>query len=66
LLIRGALVGIGLAFVGEQEVFSHLEEGKLIRVLQDWCPPYAGFFIYYPSRRRQTAAFSALVSVLRS
>ena len=66
LVIRGALDGIGLAFVGEQEVSSYLEEGKLIRVLQDWCPPYAGFFIYYPSRRQQTAALSALVSVLRS
>ena len=53
LVIRGALDGIGLAFVGEQEVLPYLEEGKLIRVLQDWCPPYAGFFIYYPSRRQQ-------------
>jgi DNA-binding transcriptional LysR family regulator len=66
LVIRGALDGVGLAFVGEQEVSSYLEEGKLIRVLQDWCPPYAGFFIYYPSRRQQTAALAALVSVLRS
>src|ERR1700712_2138240 len=65
LVIRGALDGIGLAFVGEQEVSSYLEEGKLIRVLEDWCPPYAGFFIYYPSRRQQTAALSALVGVLR-
>src|ERR1700712_181725 len=40
LVIRGALDGVGLAFVGEQEVISYLEERKLIRVLQDWCPPY--------------------------
>nr|AOS95270.1 LysR family regulatory helix-turn-helix protein [uncultured bacterium] len=66
LVIRGALDGVGLAFVGEQEVASYLADGKLIRVLQDWCPPYAGFFIYYPSRRQQTAALSALISVLRS
>ena len=66
LVIRGALDGVGLAFVGEQEVSSYLEDGKLIRVLLDWCPPYTGFFIYYPSRRQQTAALSALISVLRS
>ena len=66
LVIRGALDGVGLAFVGEQEVSAYLEVGKLVRVLQDWCPPYTGFFIYYPSRRQQTAALSALVSVLRS
>ena len=66
LVIRGALEGIGLAFVGEQEVSSYLTEGKLIRVLQDWCPPFAGFFLYYTSRRQQTAALSALISVLRA
>lgn len=65
LVIRGALEGVGLAFVGEQEVAPYLADGSLVRVLQDWCQPYPGFFIYYPSRRQQAAALSALVDILR-
>lgn len=66
LVIQGALQGVGLAFVAEHEITSYLEDGQLVRVLQDWCQPYPGFFIYYPSRRQQTAALSALVSILRA
>jgi len=66
LVVRAALEGIGLVFVAEHEVAPYLVEGKLVRVLQDWCQPFAGFFIYYPSRRQQTAALSALVEVLKS
>ena len=65
LIIRGAIDGVGLAFVADQEIASELADGRLLRVLQDWCQPYPGFFIYYPSRRQQTAALSALVSILR-
>lgn len=65
LIIRGAVEGVGLAFVADQEIASELADGRLVRVLQDWCQPYPGFFIYYPSRRQQTAALSALVSILR-
>lgn len=65
LVIRGALDGVGLAYVAEQEIASHLADGTLMRVLQDWCQPYPGFFMYYPSRRQQTAALSALITVLR-
>lgn len=65
LVLRGALDGIGLAFLSEQEVAPYIADGRLVRVLQDWCQPYPGFFIYYPSRRQQTAALSALVAVLR-
>lgn len=66
LVFQGALQGIGLAFVAEHEVAHHLADGRLVRVLQDWCQPFPGYFIYYPSRRQQTAALSALVSILRS
>jgi DNA-binding transcriptional LysR family regulator len=59
------LDGVGLGFVEESEVAGYVAEGRLLRVLQDWCQPYPGFFIYYPSRRKQTAALSALISVLR-
>ena len=65
LVVRGALDGVGLAYVSEQEVASYLGEGTLVRVLQDWCQPYPGYFLYYPSRRQQTAALSAVVSILR-
>ncbi len=65
LVNRGAVDGVGLAYVAEQEVASYLADGRLVRVLQDWCQPYPGFFIYYPSRRQKTAALSALVSTLR-
>jgi DNA-binding transcriptional LysR family regulator len=65
LVVRAALDGIGLVFVGEHEAATYLAEGKLVRVLQDWCQPFPGFFIYYPSRRQQTAALAALVEVLR-
>ena len=66
LVIRGAVQGVGLAYLAEQEVAAHLEDGTLVRVLQDWCQPYPGFFIYYPNRRQKTAALTAVVSILRS
>jgi DNA-binding transcriptional LysR family regulator len=65
LIIRGAAEGVGLAFVADQEIATELVDGSLVRVLEDWCQPYPGFFIYYPSRRQQTAALTALVSILR-
>ena len=65
LVLRAALDGVGLAFVAESDVPGHLAKGTLLRVLQDWCQPYPGFFLYYPSRRQQTAALAALISVLR-
>ena len=46
-------------------VTQHLESGVLVRVLEDWCPPFPGFFLYYPSRRHQPAALSALIDTLR-
>lgn len=66
LVRQGALQGVGLAFLAEHEVAQDLSEGRLVRVLQDWCQPFPGFFIYYPSRRQQTAALTALVRILRS
>lgn len=65
LVMQGALQGLGLAFVAEHEAASYLAEGKLLRVLQEWCQPFPGFFLYYPSRRQQTAALTAVVNVLR-
>jgi DNA-binding transcriptional LysR family regulator len=65
LLLRAALAGLGLACVFEDQVQEHIAEGRLIRVLVDWCPPFPGYHLYYPSRRQPTSAFALLVEALR-
>ena len=65
LVRQAALDGVGLAFLSEERVVQHLESGALVRVLENWCQPYPGFFLYYPSRRQQPAALSALIETLR-
>src|SRR5579883_3276668 len=65
ILIRAAIDGVGLAFVSDDRVAPKLASGELIRVLEDWCQPFPGFFLYYPSRRQQPAALSALIDILR-
>jgi len=65
LLIRAAMDGAGLAFAFEQHVAPHLASGALVRVLEDWCPPFPGFFLYYASRRHQRRALAALIDTLR-
>jgi DNA-binding transcriptional LysR family regulator len=65
LVIQGALDGAGLAWVTEDRISEHLESGALIRVLEDWCPPFPGFFLYYPTRKQQPAALTALITILR-
>jgi DNA-binding transcriptional LysR family regulator len=64
-LVRGAIEGIGLAFISDERVAPQLASAELIRVLEDWCQPFPGFFLYYPSRRRQPAALAALIDTLR-
>jgi DNA-binding transcriptional LysR family regulator len=61
LMVEAALKGIGAAYVFEGMVESLVAEGRLTRVLQDWCPSYAGFFLYYPSRRRMPTALRAFI-----
>jgi DNA-binding transcriptional LysR family regulator len=65
LMVRAALDGVGIAFTFEEQVASHLAKGRLVRVLEDWCPPFPGYFIYYPSRRHQPPGLSALIEALR-
>jgi DNA-binding transcriptional LysR family regulator len=65
IMIRAALDGVGLAFVSDERVMPQLESGALVRVLEDWCQPFPGFFLYYPSRRQQPAALAALIAALR-
>lgn len=65
LLIRAAIDGVGLTFLMEEHATPYLSSGQLVRVLEDWCEPFAGYFLYYPSRRQQPAALSALIDTLR-
>jgi len=65
LRIEAALAGCGLAYLPEDQVRAHVAQGRLVRVLADWCPPYAGYHLYYPSRRHPSAAFAAVVEALR-
>src|ERR671912_363936 len=63
--IRAALDGVGLAYILEDYVADDIARGALVRVLDDWCPPFAGYFLYYLSRRHQSPALRALVAALR-
>ena len=65
LVVDAALGGAGLAWVSEDRVMDHLASGALIRVLDDWCPPFPGFFLFYPTRKQQPAALTALIRTLR-
>ena len=65
LVIRAAIDDVGLAYMDERKAGPHLATGALVRVLEDWCQPFPGYFIYYPSRRQQPAALSALIEFLR-
>ncbi len=64
LLLKAALAGLGLACVFEDQVQEHIAEGRLVRVLADWCPPFPGYHLYYPNRL-PTPAFALLVDALR-
>ena len=64
-IVFAALGGVGIAFLPEEEFAPHIAEGRLLRVLQDWCPPFSGYHLYYPSRRQHSPAFSLVVDALR-
>jgi len=64
-IVEAALVGLGVACLPDSDFGDHLRAGRLQRVLQDWCPPFAGHHLYYPSRRQPSAAFSLVVEALR-
>ena len=64
-MLTAALAGLGLTYVPEGLVQPHLAKGRLKRVLEDWCLPYSGYHLYYPSRRQSSAAFALFVDALR-
>ncbi|WP_047459834.1 LysR family transcriptional regulator [Rhizobium rhizogenes] len=65
MIVRAAIAGFGLAFIMEDHVREQLADGSLVCVLEDWCPSFPGYHLYYPSRRQPSAAFALLVDALR-
>lgn len=62
---NAALAGFGLAYLPEDVAKPCIVDGTLLRVLEDWCPPFSGYHLYYPSRRQASPAFALLVDTLR-
>lgn len=65
LRLNSALDGLGLTYLPEDLVLSYIERGELVRVMEDWCGPFAGYHLYYPSRRHTSPAFPLFVETLR-
>lgn len=65
LRLQSAIDGLGIAYLPEDQVLAHVAEGRLVRVLEDWCPYFPGYHLYYPSRRHSSPALALLVDVLR-
>ncbi|SFB04485.1 DNA-binding transcriptional regulator, LysR family [Rhizobium sp. NFR07] len=66
MMVDAALLGSGIAFTFEDQIKDLVKEGRLVRVLEDWCPYYSGFYLYYPSRRQMPAALRAFVDFVRA
>lgn len=64
-ILAAALDGFGLAYLPEDMVLPHIHANRLVRVLEDWCPPFPGYHLYYPSRRQPSPAFALVVEALR-
>lgn len=64
-VVDAALAGLGIAFLPEEEFGPHIREGRLVRVLESWCHPFPGYYLYYPSRKQPSPAFSLVVDALR-
>jgi DNA-binding transcriptional LysR family regulator len=65
LRLSSALQGLGLAYMPEDQALPFISDGRLIRVLEHWCPSFPGYHLYYPSRRHTSPAFALFVEALR-
>jgi DNA-binding transcriptional LysR family regulator len=65
LMVQAARDGAGLAFAFESQVADLIAQGRLVRVLEDWCPYYSGFYLYYPSRRQMPGPLRAFVDFIK-
>lgn len=64
-MVEAALRGLGIAFLPHEELEPHISDGRLIKVLEEWCPPFDGYYLYYPSRRQPTPAFALVRDALK-
>lgn len=64
-IVQAAMDGFGLAFVMESYAAAGISDGRLVRVMEDWCVPFPGYHLYYPSRAQPSAAFTILLNALR-
>lgn len=64
-IVLAVLDGMGIAYLPEAEFAPHIDNGRLVRVLENWCPPFPGYHLYYPSRRQPSPAFSLVLESLR-
>jgi DNA-binding transcriptional LysR family regulator len=65
LRLASALDGLGLAYMPEDQALPYISTGRLVRVLEEWCPPFPGYHLYYPSRRHPSPALAVLIDALR-
>jgi DNA-binding transcriptional LysR family regulator len=65
LALQAAMDGVGIAYITDDQVLPLIAEGRLVRVLEDWCPPFPGYHLYYPSRRQHSSGFAAVIDALR-
>ncbi|MGA7803694.1 LysR substrate-binding domain-containing protein, partial [Bradyrhizobium sp.] len=65
LRLKAVRAGLGLAYLPEDQIKDDVAQGRLIRLLEDWCAPFSGYHLYYPSRRQPAQAFALLVDALR-
>lgn len=63
--LEAAVAGLGISFVPEESACPYLDNGALVQVLSEWCPPISGFHLYYPSRRQHSPAFAVILDALR-
>ncbi|MCK5771317.1 LysR family transcriptional regulator [Algiphilus sp.] len=64
-VVDAALEGYGIGYVPEDMVRAHLDAGRLVSVLEDWSPPFPGYYLYYPHRRRASPAFNVILEAMR-
>jgi DNA-binding transcriptional LysR family regulator len=60
-----AIAGMGIAYLYEDDAADDIRSGRLARVLEEWCPPLPGYYLYHPSRRQSPPALTALIIALR-
>lgn len=65
LAVEAAKAGFGIAFVPDFHAQSAIDDGSVVRLMNDWCPPFAGYHLYYTSRRQNSPAFALLLAELR-